>query len=104
MQSSPRKGYTNPMMQRRVNPQLPTHDGRRFQWDGGVGYAEASDLTPQFFGRVYSDAADAGFYVRSHKTGVKKLFIAAGARRISGDVVSWLFKSPDGFVVEIFND
>ena len=93
-------------MAQRTNPSLPVHDGRIFEWDRGVGYADASDLSIRLAGRVYPDAADEGFYVQSHKTGVKKLFVATGEvlRARDGDVISWTFKSDDGFVIEIFND
>lgn len=91
-------------MAQRTNPNLPVHDGRSFEWDRGIGYAEVSDLMPRLTDRVYPDAADEGFYVLSHKTGVKKLFFAVGDRRMGEDVASWLFKSEDGFGIEIFND
>ena len=93
-------------MTQRTNPSLPVHDGRSFTWDRGIGYAEASDLLPRLSGRIRPDSSDEGFHVQSHKTGVKKLFVATGEvrRAMSGDVLSWTYKSADGFVVEVFND
>lgn len=95
--------YTDPMMQR-TSSKVPTHDGRLFAWSGNVGSAEISDFKVQPAALLREDSLDEGFYVRSHRTGVTKLFRASGTRRIAGDVVSWLYTSPDGFVVEIFND
>jgi hypothetical protein len=96
-------------MERRRNPPLPTHPSQLFSWQGRCGYADMSDL--QFIrGRVAGRCTDApgvtelGFYVRSHKTGAEKLFVEAGARVMEGDVVSWLYKTTDGFTIEIFND
>ena len=93
-------------MPQRTNPNLPVHDGRAFAWEAGTGYAEVSDFPSagNLAGRVYADSCDVGFYVRSHKTGVRKLFIEEGVRRLDGDVISWIYKSEDGFTIEVFND
>jgi len=93
-------------MLQRTNPNLPTHDGRSFSWEGNTGYAEVSDLGrgADVAGRAFPDACDMGFYVRSHKTGARKLFLETGVRRLDGDVISWIYTTDDGFTVEIFND
>lgn len=76
--------------------QIPVFDGNLFSWTGKIGTSELSSL-PDF-------AAEEQFKVRSHKTGVEKLFSFKCPRRIQGDVMSLVFKSDDGFTVEIFND
>jgi hypothetical protein len=85
----------------KTNSKVTTHDSRLFAWSGLFGAAEASDFKASL---LREDSFDEGFYVRSHRTGVSKFFRAVGTRRIAGDVVSWLYKSTDGFIVEIFND
>ena len=86
---------------------LPVHDGSKFTWKDGAGCIEASDLGRGYTGRVWNDAADVGFIVRSHKTGAEKLFVYAGALSSSGraeDVYGFRYDSEDGVKISVFND
>jgi len=69
-------------MVKKPDYELPTYDARLFTWDGGKGLTEASDmhLAPGVVPgkRVWNDACDVGFYVRSPKTGTTKLFVNDG--------------------------
>ena len=92
-------------MKNNVNPRLPVHDGRHFFWEGKSATGEVSSIgAPSVAGRVWRDSCDVGFYVRSHKTGVKKLFVETAVTRSHGDVLSWTYESDDGLKIEIFND
>lgn len=93
------------MMKPDMSP--PTHDGSKFTWRNGHGSCELSDFMPSHFsGRVWSDAADVGFYIRSHKTGASKLFLFREEHKDGeGDVTHWVFAEHGGpTVVTIFND
>jgi hypothetical protein len=80
---------------------IPVYDGSRFSWTNGVGFAEASTLADRApFVRLYSDSHLAGFYVRSHKTQVEKLFVLESCDWTG----SWIFKSTDGFEIRVVND
>lgn len=87
---------------------IPTHCASKFSWDHDYkGAAEASDFGPlgtKWFDRVWSDAADEGFIVKSPKTGTEKLFTLVDIERREGDIVKWLFVSEDGFTATVFND
>jgi len=89
-----------------INPRLPVHDGRLFSWLGKTATAEVSTVALRgHAGRVWQDSCDVGFYVVSHKTGARKLFVETSARRDgSGDVMSWIYQSNDGITIELFND
>lgn len=85
---------------------VPVHDGKQFTWQHMLGTAEVSSFDGAW-ARVWNDAADEGFYVKSHATGIKKLFVLSDVQKdAEGDVVSWDFVSyPDPAVkVRIFND
>lgn len=86
---------------------VPVHDGSKFTWHGNVGYTEVSDLGRGYTGRVWKDAMDVGFIIRSHKTGVEKLFVYACAFSKSqdiSDVDSFRYDAEDGTKVIVFND
>ena len=87
---------------------LPTHDGSKFDWSTGIGIADASDFRgTKLLGRVYQDACDAGFIVRSHRTGREKAFVEARVERWrDGEVKYWEFEAVDrsGTLVRIYND
>lgn len=92
---------------RNVNSSLPIHDGSKFTWKDGHGCIEASDLGRGYTGRVWQDACDVGFIVRSHKTGAEKLFVYAGGLSSSGDVsdvYGFRYDSDDGIHITVFND
>ena len=78
-----------------VNKNLVTHDGSLFTWLGNEGSIEVSDLGKlQFYGQVFDDAADVGFFIRSHRTGTKKLFIGH-AEFFAGELTHWTFTEYD---------
>lgn len=86
---------------------LPIHDGSKFDWSTGIGLAEVSDFRGHIGGRVYPDAADFGFVVRSHRTGEEKVF--SESRTIfgrEGDVLGWEYESVGGpkVTIRIYND
>jgi hypothetical protein len=65
-----------------------------FSKTSGNLVAEASDLPEQFnfLGPIYDDAADAGFYLVSEKTGDKLLFsFTHGDLSPEGEVNGWWF-------------
>lgn len=91
----------------KTNPRLPVHDSRIFTWSGKTGCIEASDLprAAAFVGRVYDDAVDVGFHVKSHRTGRTMLFVEVEpAKNSEGEVVAFCFAGDDGIVVEVVND
>jgi len=51
-----------------------------FTWTGKAGAAFASDLPEHYYGRVWDDSPDFGFFCRSPKTGVVVTFV-------EGDVI-----------------
>lgn len=89
---------------------IPVHNGSKFTWTEKLGVIEASDFGKvKYTGRIWQDACDAGFYVRSHKTGVMKLFTYAGAIVPNGgsfpaDCLGYAYTSEDGFRVDVLND
>lgn len=95
----------------KINPRLPVHDGQLFSWSGKTGYIEASELArvgcsaDRIAGRVYGDASDCGFLVRSHRTGRTMLFVeTSSVRDGDGDVVAFRYTGEDGIAIEVFND
>ena len=60
---------------------VPLFDGSLFTWQGTFGAADASDLEPtaglgrNHRARVWDDACDEGFEVRSPRTGRYVLFV-----------------------------
>lgn len=76
---------------------VPTHNGADFTWStngGHHGLAFASDFKSSHVkGRVWEDACDEGFWIESHKTGRRVLFIHSHTVRKDGDVVSDVFLS-----------
>lgn len=101
---------------RRPDLPVPTYDGRRFSWDRCNGVAEATDLCPtpsrtpvyeQPWARVWSDAADVGFNVRSNRTGRVELFtLRTEHKDDDGDVTHWTFvaSTDPTITVTIIND
>lgn len=96
--------------------QLPTHDGRIFQWDRNTrtGTCELSQfIGKQMFSPLYRDAADVGCYIFSPRTGTYKPFILLCTQYDeeltdnAGEILCWEFESMDDggrFTVKIFND
>lgn len=86
----------------------------RFRWEGKKGYAEASQFfRPGGFGfRIYADACDEGFYVRSPRTGKLMLFLferlerAPGHPEEPGEIHAAHYQSVDDpqITITLFND
>lgn len=100
-------------MKRPDNKNLPTLDGSRFLWSNLKGTAFVSDVAnaKQLFGRVWNDACDVGFFIRSHRTCRNELFILSNTLKDNeGDVQGWEFESVREdekgrrVVVTVFND
>lgn len=93
---------------RKFDRVVPEHDGSLFSWTGGEGVTEASDLGGSLpYAKVYDDAMDVGFRVRS-KTGVVMDFVLSKVdyygRGEDAEVSGWRFISPTGIKVLIIND
>ncbi len=83
---------------------IPCHPGRHFTWDGKIGVTFASDLPEHYSSRIWADAADVGFYVRSERTGEIRLFCRGQAiRNPEGEDVGEEYFSSDGIFVKVFN-
>ncbi len=83
---------------------VPVHDGKKFYWCQGIGSADTSDLYPVVSRRVYADACDIGFYVRSHRTGHVVLFTHTKTTKRGDEVISWTYQSAAGVRIVIYND
>lgn len=87
---------------------LPIHDGSKFDWSTGIGIADASDFRgKKLLGRVYQDASDVGFIVRSHRTGKEKAFVEVRTALDNyGETKYWEFEATDlsGIMIRIYND
>lgn len=95
------------MMARKATLPLPTHSGSLFTWTGNKGVVEASTLGPQHTGRVWNDACDGGFNVRSPRTGKVITFAYAHAvGRSIGEIEAFVYRAIDGsnFEVHVLND
>lgn len=98
-------------MVKKADFRLPTHSGKMFTWmrcsDGkAMGVAEASDFIV-VADRVWRDACDVGFYVKSHSTGVEKLFLFAWVvSDVEGAAVADVYEAADGsgIAVHVLND
>lgn len=78
-----------------MNPNLPVLDGGLFSWKAGNGQTEASDLglNTCWSQWVWDDACDIGFFVKSPRTGVQKLFILSFVQKDrEGDIQYWVYK------------
>jgi hypothetical protein len=94
-------------------PNVPVYGGDIFTWKReAAGYADASDLVSYnrtLWARLLADSADEGFYVVSHKTGVKKLFVLVQTIKQGTEddteIIGWSFFSDDHAVrLTVFND
>jgi hypothetical protein len=91
---------------------LPVHNGDIFSWHGQEGVADISDLGKgEVIGRIWSDACDVGFYIKSPRTGREKLFtMSEKVFDAEGCVTAWKFVSLNSLnefgevKVTIFND
>ena len=96
------------MARTKADFRLPIHNARLVTWRkdvGTTGSVDASDLGPNFTGRVWNDACDIGFILKSPKTGREILMVQTGrSTDREGDVTSWLFESREGIIVNVVND
>ncbi len=88
------------------NRSLPTHDGNVFHWSGNRGVVDASDLscggTRPIDGRVWNDACDVGFRVKSQRTGNEVLFVQDCVKcDAEGEVTATEYVSQSSPVVKI---
>ena len=95
---------------------VPSYSAASFRWHGKEGTAEISELNPgaHYTGRrgidarVWNDACDVGFIVRSPRTGNEILFTFEKVSDNDGEVTHWLYRGygPENseFTVIIFND
>lgn len=93
-------------MARKPNLPVPTHDGSRFTWTGKRGVIDESDLGRGYTGRLWNDSADAGFNVRSHRTGEVKTFAYHAAIGRLGDIQGFVYRAVDnsGIEIHVLND
>ena len=94
----------NPL--RRPDAGAPVHDGLSFTWLKNHGTACISDLNRTVHGRVWKDAADIGFVVRSHRTEREVVFTMLEREYDhEGDTTGWLYQSYCGkFTIRVYND
>lgn len=90
---------------------VPVHDGKLFDWRDREGAVDASTLAANgdgraWMARMYDDACDVGFVVRSHRTGATRTFFLAEelVSTSQGETYAWRFRSADGLVAVVFND
>lgn len=68
---------------------VPVHEGSKFTWCANSGVAELSDFRPMLDGRVWADANDTGFIVRSERTQREVLFVLNNVERdTEGEIIA----------------
>lgn len=82
---------------RRLLPSVPLYVGNLFSWFTGKGTVEASTLgRAQPWTRLWADACDVGFQIKSPKTGQVRVFtMTREVRDNEGEVTHWEFASCD---------
>ena len=95
---------------RKVSRRVPVFSASQFTWERKVGSAEISDLGEEFspYGvRLWDDACDTGFAVRSPRTGRVLTFAYCGDREDGrGEIIGWTYsclEDPD-FSITLIND
>jgi hypothetical protein len=84
--------------------QAPIYDGKVFTWNGLTAWVDASDLSGgSFKSKLFSDAEDKGFYIRSHRTGKVLMFTLVDELYESDEFTGWEFRC-DRFKVIVAND
>jgi hypothetical protein len=89
---------------------IPVHSTKDFAWDAACGFfiAEDSDFKHKtLHSRVYDDAADIGFYLKSHATGKKCLMLLHETCAKEDYITAWRYQGNiDGqvIVIYIYND
>lgn len=91
-------------------PNVPVHDGKRFHWGprGAGGATEASSLQEPVDAKLWDDACDVGFCIKSHRSGKTELFVLAQQDRAKdGELLFSMYESvnlPEKIQVIVFND
>jgi hypothetical protein len=89
-------------MVRKPDNFIPTHDGALFTWTGKTGVTEASTLGPAYAGRVWRDACDMGFNVKSRRTGRNVTFYYAhSVGENVEDVEAFVYRDAQGLGLEV---
>jgi hypothetical protein len=99
-------------METKLYEGIPVHNGSLFTWHGKVGVCDLSDLNilnnDCLFRKISRDPSDYGFYVRSPRTGVMKLFVLKTYRTFESsdwdDAMYDFVCDEGGFMIKIFND
>jgi hypothetical protein len=90
------------MMNRKPDFFLPIHSAKLFTWTGKKGVTEASTLGRGHTGRVWKDACDTGFNVKSPKTGRTVAFSYAFAVGESvEDIQAFVYRDIEGLDLEV---
>lgn len=81
---------------------LPTHSALLFTWEGNIGITERSDFGPgEFESRVWSDACDVGFKVRSPRTGRVLTFVHSHLVHCDEDVTESIYRALERPEIEV---
>lgn len=67
-----------------------------FSWSegGNMATCEASDMENRHLQRIYDDAMDVGFAIKSDKTGrVVKFFMESVETDTEGEITHWVYKA-----------
>ena len=85
---------------------LPLLSSASFTWIGNHGIADVSDLGDFEPARLFGDAGDVGFRMRSTRTGDIQTFVLCNvSTNVDEDIFSWKFRALHAdYAVEIFND
>lgn len=88
---------------------VPVYSSKFFSYhkETNTLVAEHSDMNnAPILNRIYDDACDVGFKIRSERTGVEKLFYFTHVDKDGeGDVAGWNFECNDGeFKALVIND
>lgn len=82
-----------------------THKADEFTWRGKVGITEVSSLGRPWIGRLFADACDVGFHVKSTRTGAVRAFFLTRQVASEGDIIEWVFEDRQGDVqIRVIND
>lgn len=87
---------------------VPVYSSKFFSYhkETNTLVAEHSDMNnAPILNRIYDDACDVGFKIRSERTGVEKLFFFIHTDMYNDEIAGWRFQSEDGdFNALVIND
>lgn len=90
-----------------LNKNIPELGGRQITWTAGRNHGTlfASDIRVNLNTRIYDDACDVGFYVKSHRTGVRVLFTALNQEVYDTEMQMYEGFAPGGrrLTIMVFN-